>query len=216
MTRLAPRRLILTLAACGSLAAALLPQAHAGAAGPIWLPTVQATHAAFSQQAPALATFRNHAYILITRSNPSSGATLGVYVTTNESGAWTTSLLSAHGPTQLLQEYETSLAVDPSPKRLYAAWVHEIAPGKEAVGVWTRPLGGAWSGPTDVAMSSQFSGPPSIVAGNGKAYVAFAASASGQCNDSKSLRSDVLVATFDGSAWSQPRNLTRLAHEPTP
>ena len=208
MTRLAPRRFIPALAVCCSLAAALLPQARAGAAGPIWLPTVQATHAAFSQQVPALATYRNHAYILSTRSNPSSGATLGVYFTTNESGVWTTSLLSAHGPAELVQEYETALAIDPATKRLYAVWVHEIAPGKEAVSVWTRPIGGAWSGPIDIATSSQFSGPPSVVAAGGKVYVAFTAPALGPCDDSKSLRSDVLVTSYDGSAWSQPRNLT--------
>lgn len=207
MIRCVSRRLLLTAAACGSLIA-LVPGATATGAGPIWLPMTPTTRVAFSQQQPAMATYRNHAYVLTTRSNPNSGATLGVYLTSNESGAWTTRLLSAHGPDGLVQNYATAIAIDPATRRLYAVWVRSTAPGRQTVGVWMRDASGAWSGPTDVATSSQFTGPPSAVAAGGKAYVAFTSQMSGPCDDSKSLRADVLVASYDGTAWARPQNLT--------
>ncbi len=204
------RRLALYGITLGGLLAALAPLAPARAAGPIWLPAVAATaHTPFNQQQPSLATYRNHAYILTTRSNPSSGATLGVYLTTNESGHWTTTLLSSHGPSGTGQDYMTALAVDPSSKRLYAVWVRPTTPGHEAVSVWTRSAAGTWSGPIDVATSSQFTGPPSVVAAGGKVYVAFAAQGlKGPCDDSAALRADVYLVTYDGTIWSKPQGLT--------
>lgn len=209
MIAILPRRVVCAGVSVAGLCALLWPLGLTTAAGPIWLPSAPATiHTLFNQQQPSVATYRNHAYILTTRSNPASGATLGVYFTTNESGAWTTTLLSPHGPAGLLQDYMTALAVDPASKRLYAAWVYPTTPGHEAVGLWTRSAAGAWSGPMEVATSSQFTGPPSLVAAGGKVFVAFATTRPGPCDDSKSLRSDVFVAAYDGSAWSTPLNLT--------
>src|SRR5262249_42728272 len=79
------------------LAMALGPVSTTLAAGPIWLPTVQATHTTFDNIHPVMATYRNHAFILTTRDMGAEREEQ-VYFTTNTSGAWTTRLLSAHGP----------------------------------------------------------------------------------------------------------------------
>jgi hypothetical protein len=194
--------------------AALVPAAAATAAGPIWLPTVQAAHLPAQNVALALATYRNHAYILSTRVD-SAGGVRGVYFTTDESGAWTTRLLASQGPAELVQDYRTSLAIDPTTRRLYAAWVHAGTPGHEALGVWTRDAAGTWSGPTDIATTAAgFDGPPSVVAGGGKAYVAFAApdDAKPPCDDHALDRSDVLISSYSGTSWSAPQNLTSCVH----
>src|SRR2546430_227467 len=115
-------------AAAATLAAlltALLALTTATAIGPVWLPTVRAAHLPFSDVALALATYRHHAYMLSTRLDPPrSDAPAGVYFTTDESGAWTTRLLSARAPLQLIEENQTALALDPSTRRLYGAWAY--------------------------------------------------------------------------------------------
>src|SRR5262249_31158751 len=107
----------------------------------------------------------------------------------------------------------TALAIDPSTRRLYAAWAYPQPHGPDTLGVWTSADAGAtWTGPTIIATGT-FAGPPSIVAGQGKAYVAVATAPgpSEPCSDAGSRGADVVVASADGPAWSPVRNLTSCA-----
>ena len=198
-------------AAAATLAAlltALLALTTATAIGPVWLPTVRAAHLPFSDVALALATYRHHAYMLSTRLDPTrSDAPAGVYFTTDESGAWTTRLLSARAPLQLIEENQTALALDPNTRRLYAAWAYNARPGYDTIGVWTRDAAGTWRGPRAISTLSS-EGPASVVAAQGKVYVAFTAqedASSAPCHNS---RTDVFVTAYDGSTWSAPQNVT--------
>ena len=169
---------------------------------------MRAAHLPFSDVALALATYRHHAYMLSTRLDPTrSDAPAGVYFTTDESGAWTTRLLSARAPLQLIEENQTALALDPGTRRLYAAWAYNARPGYDTIGVWTRDAAGTWRGPSAISTLSS-AGPASIVAAQGKVYVAFTAqedASSAPCHNS---RTDVFVTAYDGSTWSAPQNVT--------
>lgn len=185
------------------------------AEGPIWLPTVPATQTSFDNINPAMATYRNHAFILTTRAIGAEPEEQ-VYVTTNASGAWTTRLLSAHGPGASYGAQWTAIAIDPSINRLYAAWVRPSATPLGPASLWVLTSddnGNTWHGPTTIA-SGQISEPPDIVAAHGRAYVAFTAAPdkrTASCNDTTSRTSDVMLATFAGGHWSSPRNLTSCA-----
>lgn len=220
-------RLSRALAVLGALAAALLPATMGGAVGVIWLPAVQATHLTLPPEQnllhPVMASYNNAAFILTTRYNGSQGAatttnvflTVGTPASVPGTDTWTTHQISTRGPDYLTSmDGLTSLAIDPSTHRLYAAWVYHLTAchnpaGCDAVGVWTSSdFGSSWSGPTNLTQGI-FTGPPSVVAAHGKAYVAFTAGTHpGPCNDATSRTTDVLLATYDGSAWSTPRNLT--------
>lgn len=209
------RRIHGTMAQLGmvlaALALALVPVSTTLAVGPIWLPTTQATHTSFDNIHPVMATYRNDAFILTTRDT--GAATEQVYFTTNASGAWTTRLLSAHGPGAAYGAQWTAMAIDPSINRLYAAWVRPptTSLGPASLWMWTSDdAGSTWHGPTTIA-TGQFSEPPDIVAAHGKAYVAFTAAPEKQtaaCDDTTSRTADVMLSTFAGGRWSSPRNLT--------
>ena len=140
-----------------------------------------------------------------------------MYLTTNESGAWRTALLSPHGPANAYESEYAALALDASTNTLYAAWIYRKSATADALGVWTRGAAGPWSGPTDLVTVETVNGQPSLVgqvsvaAGQGRAYVAFAAAPSaipGPCPDTASRSADAVVAAYDGHTWSRPRNLT--------
>ena len=117
--------------------------------------------------------------------------------------------MSAQGPVNTYSREFTSLAVDASTGRLYAAWVYQKNADQDALGVWTRDPSGQWSGPTDAVVAGSLVGQPYIVAGNGKAYAAFISSeTAGACNDMVSRSADVQVISYNGSAWSAPQNVT--------
>jgi len=205
MKRSPTRHLTLAGVILAALIVALTPSTLAAAAGPIWLPAAQATHASFDNLQPVVATYRDHAYILTSRS--SGGDALGVYFSTNESGTWTTRQLSPKGPPSSVQDFRTTLAVDTATRKLYAAWVYSRS-GHETLGVWTRDPSGAWSGPVDIATSEVFLGPPSIIAAGGKIYVAYAQGADPSTASCHKERGDVFVASYDGTAWSTAQDLT--------
>jgi hypothetical protein len=208
MVCITARRRAVAAATLAALLTALLALTTATASGPVWLPTVRAAHLPSRYVALALATYRNHAYVLSTRLDPTrSDVPVGVSVTTNESGAWTTRLLSAKAPLQLIEENQTSLALDPGTRRLYAAWAYNARPGYDTIGVWTRDVAGTWRGPRAISTLSS-EGPASVVAAQGKVYVAFTAqedASSAPCHNS---RTDVFVTAYDGSTWSAPQNVT--------
>ena len=155
MVCITARRRAAAAATLAALLTALLALTTATAIGPVWLPTVRAAHLPSSYVALALATYRNHAYVLSTRLDPTrSDVPVGVSVTTNESGAWTTRLLSAKAPLQLIEENQTALALDPGTRRLYAAWAYNARPGYDTIGVWTRDAAGTWRGPRAVSTLS--------------------------------------------------------------
>jgi len=219
--------LTLIVAALAALAAALVPLSLASAVGFMWLPAVQATYLTLPPEQnllhPAMASYHNAAFILTTRYNGSQGAattsnvflTIGTPASVPGTDRWTTHQISSRGPDYVtIMNGTTSLAIDPSTHRLYAAWVYHLTAchnpaGCDAVGVWTSSdFGSSWSGPTKLAVG-QFNGPPSVLAAPGKAYVAFTAGTHpGPCNDTTSRGADVLLTTYDGSAWSTPQNLT--------
>jgi len=183
-----------------------LPSAHAS--GVFWLPTRQASDPSFDHLNPVLAAYKNHAYVLSVRVNGTSAVT-SVFFSTDESGKWTTQLMSDQGPVNTYSREFTSLAVDASTGRLYAAWVYQKSADVDALGVWTRTPGGQWSGPTDIATAGALVGQPFIAAGNGKAYATFISSdVSGACDDSTTRSGDVQVIAYDGATWSPPQNLT--------
>ncbi|HEX6509201.1 MAG TPA: hypothetical protein VF221_16355 [Chloroflexota bacterium] len=200
---------------CGVLAALMiltLAPMSAGARGIIWLATKRAASTPVLLH-PVMATYRNHAYILSVHELGSS-ATTSVYFTTNESKSWKTSVLSSQGPNASYSQEFVSLAIDPSRNTLYAAWVYRKDSQHVALGVWTRAGTAAWSGPTDVATGGSIPGQPSIVAGNGHAYVAFSGSPGdypGSCNDRITHSQDLMVASSTGTTWSSPQNLTSCA-----
>ncbi|HEX8917148.1 MAG TPA: hypothetical protein VF898_01475 [Chloroflexota bacterium] len=72
-----------------------LSSAHAS--GTFWLPTRQASDPSFDHLNPVLAAYKNHAYVLSVRVNGSSGVT-SVFFGTDESGKWTSQLMSNQGP----------------------------------------------------------------------------------------------------------------------
>jgi hypothetical protein len=155
-----------------------------------------------------VAAYHNHAYVLSVRVNGSSPVT-GVFFSTNESGHWTTQLLTNQGPKNTYSGEFTTLTVDPSTGRLYAAWIYTKNANDEAISVQTRDPSGQWSGPTDAVVTPSLSGQPSIVAQNGKAYIAFSSpDLPGTCDDSSSRSGDVHVVAYNGSTWSTPQNLT--------
>jgi hypothetical protein len=191
-----------------AFAAALAAVSTGHASGTFWLPTKQASDASFDHVNPVLEAYHNHAYALSARVNGSSAVT-SVFFSTNESGRWTTQLLSNSGPHNTYSGEFTSLAVDSSTGRLYAVWAYSKSPGVDAVGVWTRDPGGKWGGPADVMTGGFLGGQPTIVAHNGKAYASFVSSiVVGACNDETTRSGDVQVVSFDGITWSAPQNLT--------
>ena len=213
------------IAAIAVLLFALLPQARAVAAGPIWLPGVQADHPAvdstYNELHPVIATYRN-TYVLSTRKRSRlSDDETDVYLSVGARGhalgslMWTTHKISSQGPAYIIDPHgNVSLAVDPTTNRLFAVWRYTLSKGGEAVGVWTSSDEGAtWSGPTDVATTGgAFPGSiPSVVAAGGTAYVAFTAGQSdvltGSC-DNRHGNSDIIVARYDGRGWSRGQNLT--------
>jgi hypothetical protein len=178
------------------------------ASGVFWLPTQQASDPSFDHLNPVLATYKNHAYVLSVRVNGSSAAT-SVFFSTNESGKWTSQLMSDQGPVNTYSRAFTSLAVDGSTGRLYAAWVYQKSADVDALGVWTRDPSGQWNGPVDAVTAGSLVTQPFIVAGNGKAYATFISSETpGACDDFPGRGDDVQVVTYDGTAWSAPQNLT--------
>ncbi len=220
----AARPLTLVVAA---LAAAVGPLSLASAIGFIWLPAVQATQLTLPPEQnllhPTMVSYDNAVFILTTQWKGSQGAatttnvflTVGTQASVPGTETWTTHQFSTQGPDYVtIMNGLTSLAIDPSTHRLYAAWVYHLTAchnpaGCDAVGVWTSSdFGSSWSGPTKLAVG-QFNGPPSVVAAHGKAYVAFTAGTHlGPCNDTTSRGADVLLTTYDGGAWSPPQNLT--------
>lgn len=202
------RRMSLVLCMIVLICVAQWPVRSVSASGLFWLPTQRASDASFDHLNPSLAAYRNHAYVLSVRVNGTSAAT-SVFLSTNESGKWTTQLVSNSGPANTYSREFTSLAVDASTGRLYAVWIYQKSSDAEALGLWTRDPGGQWSGPADLATAGALVGQPSIVAGNGKAYATFIASDfAGACDDSSYRSGDVQLVSYDGSAWSTPQNLT--------
>jgi len=221
------RPLTLVVAALAALAAAVVPLSLASAVGFIWLPAVQATQWTLPPEQnllhPVMASDNSAVFILTTRWKGSQGAatttnvfvTIGTMASDPRTATWTMHQISDRGPDYFTNmDGLTSLANDPSTHRLYAAWVYHLTAchdpaGCDAVGVWTSSdFGSSWSGPIDLAHGI-FTGPPSVVAAQGKVYVAFSAGTHpGPCNDTTSRTTDVLLATYDGGAWSTPRNLT--------
>ena len=210
-TRVARRLDIRRIALAGCLIAVLcLPLFSlngASASGTFWLPTKLASDASFDHLNPVLATYKNHAYVLSVRPNDSSGTT-SVFFSTNETGTWTTQLMSNEGPIDSFSRAFTSLAVDASTGRLYATWVYHKNADADALGVWTRDPAGQWSGPTEAVTAGSLVGQPFIAAGNGRAYATFISSETLGACDSVDRNADVLVVGYDGNSWSAPQNLT--------
>jgi len=224
MTRVHPRGA--AIVAIAALLTALLPQTRAVAAGPIWLPGVQADRPSvdptYNQLRPVIATDRN-TYILSTRARPHlSDDETDVYLSVGVRGAapgsltWTTRKISSHGPAYIVSSYgNVSLAVDPRTHRLFAVWRYTKSKvAGDAVGVWTSSdEGSTWSGPTDLS-TADYAYPGSIqsvVAGGGTAYIAFTSSKSdvstGSC-DNRPGDYNIFVARYDGRGWSRGQNLT--------
>jgi hypothetical protein len=190
------------------LCVSLLPLASAHASGVFWLPTKQASDSSFDHLNPVMAAYRNHAYILSVRVNGSSRMT-SVFFSTNESGHWTTQLLTDQGPLNTYGGEYTTLTVDTSTGRLYAAWIYTKNADYEAISVRTRDPAGQWSSPTDAVVAPSLFEQPSIVAQNGKAYITFASTDfPGPCDDSFSRHGDLNVVSYEGGTWSAPQNLT--------
>ena len=227
MTSVHPRcAAIVAIVAIAALLTALLPQTRAVAAGPIWLPGVQADRPSvdptYNDLRPVIATDRN-TYVLSTRARPRlSVDETDVYLSVGVRGhapgslTWTTRKISSHGPAYIIDPHgNVSLAVDPTTHRLFAVWRYTKSKSAgEAVVVRTSSDGGStWSGPTDLATTGgAFPGSrPSVVAGGGTAYVAFTAGQSdvptGSC-DNRHGHSDIFVARYDGRGWSRGQNLT--------
>jgi hypothetical protein len=110
------------------LCLSLWPLRSAQASGVFWLPTRQASDASFDHLNPVLAAYHNHAHTLSVRVNGTSAVT-SVFFSTDESGRWTTQLVSDQGPANTYSREFTSLAVDASTGRLYAAWVYQKSLG---------------------------------------------------------------------------------------
>jgi hypothetical protein len=211
----AMRHTFLVCCAIATLFLSLLPLHRAHASGVFWLPTQQASDSSFDHLNPVLAAYKNHAYVLSVRVNGSTAVT-SVFFSTDESGKWTTVLMSPKGPADTYSREFTTLAVDATTGRLYAAWVYRKNADTDALGVWMRDPSGQWSGPTDVATAGSLVGQPSIVAGNGKAYAAFISSTnSGACDDSLSRDGDVQVTAYDGASWSAAQNVTSCVSDST-
>ena len=211
----ATRHLLVLGCVIASLFVSLLPLQGAHASGVFWLPTQQASDASFDHLNPVLASYKNHAYVLSVQANDAL-ATTSVFFSTNESGKWTTQLMSAQGPVDTYSREFISLAVDASTGRLYATWVYQKTVDVDTLGVWMRDPSGQWSGPVDAVNAGSLVGQPYIVAGNGKAYAAFISSETpGPCDDSKSTAGDVQVVAFDGATWSAPQNVTSCVNDPS-
>jgi len=220
MTSVHPRGA--AIVAIAALLTALLPQTRAVAAGPIWLPGVQANRPSvddtYNNLHPVIATDRD-TYILSTRARPHlSDDETDVYLSVGARGrapgslTWTTHKISSQGPAYIVTPSgNVSLAVDPSTHRLFAVWWYTKSKvAGDAAGVRTSSDGGAtWSGPTDLTTTGL--GTPSVVAGGGTAYVAFTSSQSdvptGSC-DNRHGNDDIFVARYDGRGWSRGQNLT--------
>lgn len=199
---------LLILCVIAGLLLSLFPLHSAHAGGVFWQPTQQASDPSFDHLNPVLAAYKNHAYVLSVRVNGSSAVT-SVFFSTNESGHWTTQLMSAQGPVNTYSREFTSLAVDASTGRLYAAWVYQKSADVDALGIWMRDPSGQWSGPVDAVTAGSLVTQPFIVAGNGKAYATFISSeTSGACDDFPGRGDDVQVVAYDGTAWSAPQNIT--------
>ena len=208
-TLLARSRAIVTVGIL-ALTLGMLPQV-VQAKGAIWLKTQRAATTP-DMLHPSMATYRNHAYILSVHET--TGVITSVYFTTNESGKWKTSLVSANGPGGAYSQEFVGLAIDASQNKLYATWIYKKDSQHMTLGVWTRTGTGAWSGPTDVATAGALVGEPSVVAGGGHAAVAFVATPQvypGSCDDRVTHAGDLQVATTSGGGWSTPQNLTSCA-----
>lgn len=209
------RHVLLVSCVIASLSLSLLPSQSAHASGAFWLPTQQASDASFDHLNPVLAAYKNHAYALSVQANDTL-ATTSVFFSTNESGTWTTQLMSAQGPVDTYSREFISLAVDASTGRLFATWVYQKTSDVDALGVWMRDPSGQWSGPVDAVTAGSLVGQPYIVAGNGKAYAAFiSAETPGPCDDVKTTAGDVQVVAYDGATWSAPTNVTSCVNDPT-
>ncbi len=209
------RHVLLVSCVIASLFLSFLPSQSAHASGAFWLPTQQASDASFDHLNPVLAAYKNHAYALSVQANDTLART-SVFFSTNESGTWTTQLMSSQGPVDTYSREFISLAVDASTGRLYATWVYQKTSDVDALGVWMRDPSGQWSGPVDAVTAGSLVGQPYIVAGNGKAYAAFiSAETPGPCDDSKGTAGDVQVVAYDGATWSAPTNITSCVNDPT-
>ncbi len=229
MTSVHPRGA--AIVAIAALLTALLPQTRAVAAGPIWLPGVQANRPSvddtYNNLHPVIATDRD-TYILSTRARPHlSDDETDVYLSVGARGrapgslTWTTHKISSQGPAYIVTPSgNVSLAVDPSTHRLFAVWWYTKSKvAGDAAGVRTSSDGGAtWSGPIDLTTTGL--GIPSVVAGGGTAYVAFTSSQidvpTGSCDNRRGY-DNVFVARYDGRGWSRGQNLTSCltaAHQP--
>jgi len=211
-----------------ALLSALLPQMRAVAAGPIWLPGVQADRPSvdptYNNLHPVIATDRD-TYVLSTRKRPPlSDDETDVYLSVGARAAapgsltWTTHKISSQGPSYIINPSgNVSLAVDSTTHRLFAVWRYTKSKlAGDVVGVWTSSDGGStWSGPTDLTDTSGRGSVglsiPSVVAGGGTAYVAFTGSPpavpTGPCA-ARIGNDDIIVARYDGSGWSKGQNLT--------
>jgi len=229
MTRVHPRGA--AVVAIVALLSALLPQTRAAAAGPIWLPGVQADRPVvdptYNNLHPVIATDRD-TYVLSTRKRPRlSDDETDVYLSVGARGSapgsltWTTHKISSQGPPYIITPSgNVSLAVDPSTHRLFAVWWYTKSKvAGDVAGVRTSSDGGAtWSGPTDLTTTGLSI--PSVVAGGGTADVAFTSSQidvpTGSCDNRRGY-DNVFVARYDGRGWSRGQNLTScltVAHQP--
>lgn len=216
--RSAMRRLLLSSAALTCMLVAVLPVSQVAAVGAIWLATVKATSTATDKSQPALATYRNHAYILWLGGDAlANHGNYQVFYTTNASGAWQTRLLTSAGPSAggALDGPRALIAVDPTIKRLYAVW--PVPPPGGLVLYTSDNEGATWQGPTLLVKTTGVSifANIAVAAGGGKVAVAFLGSyrdfGAGACKERG--YTDVFVVTYGGSSWSTPRNLTSCASD---
>lgn len=211
------RRMLLAGAIlAGLLGALLLPRpdrvraALPTGSGAIWLPTQQATFSKLNIESLSMATYRNHAYILWIQGDLFSHPVYWVYYTTNASGAWKTRLLTKAGPGYggVGDQGRVLIAVDPTLKRLYAAWPASTGPGghSQLVLYTSSDEGATWQGPTTLAKSSVTDIFPNIAfaVGGGKVAVAFDDNPHdfGVKPACPGSIADVLAVTYTGTAWT--------------
>lgn len=208
----ARRRAALMGALTIAMAITVMSLGSVKASGVVWLAPQQATSGTSGLLHPSVVTQGGHVYVLTTSDKGVDPAQ--VNFSTNESGAWKTETLSSQGPRDLYSAEFAALTADPATGKLYAVWFFKKSENADAIALAIRDAAGNWTRAADLQSTGYLGGDPSVVAASRKVYVAFSSSDfPGACDDSTQRSGDIQVATYDGSAWSTPQNLTSCVND---